>query len=97
MELLVYIVTQGVQAAVDDLERADPLALARLDGVGRVDDHAVDVQLVALCRIQRVVLDLIIVDSQHVSQLFISINLILLTFLRSAHTVELLAGEGGFG
>ena len=58
VNLLTTIVAHGAHRAVDHLERADPLALAALHRVGRVNDHPVHVQLVALRGVQRVVLDL---------------------------------------
>ena len=57
-ELFVDFIAFCVQTAVDDFERADPLALAALHWVGRVDDHTIDVQLVVLLRVEWVILDL---------------------------------------
>ena len=48
VEILIPGIAFGVEGAIDDFEGTDPLALAGLDGVGRVDDHSVDVYLVRL-------------------------------------------------
>lgn len=52
-------VSRRVAATIDDFKRADPLALVALDGICRVDDDAVDVDLlVELVGVQRVILHL---------------------------------------
>ena len=71
IELIVDFVSQSVQTAIYNFERADPFAFATLNRVGRVYNHAINVNLIVVLRAQRMVLDLFVkakqVFSHHVA------------------------------